>query len=160
MKKLFDLSSNQNQRPIEKKFVRLAAKPVLVSQFFLQKQQIYDFLAGKNYPDSPHLQGVWNLPHKFHLYLFNLKCFIYFLSLLDFQSLTCHVWTVSFRESGVDHLAIKRQLSLIVSKIHEFNNKAQSPHCDLGLHQNYRTKYCPLKNPRNCKNPDGKKLRV
>ena len=30
------------------------------------------------YPDSHHLQGVWNLPHKFHLYLiycfrFNIK---------------------------------------------------------------------------------------
>ena len=30
---------------------------------------IYDFLAGYNYPDSPYSQGVWNLPHKFHLYL-------------------------------------------------------------------------------------------
>ena len=24
----------------------------------IQKQQIYDFLAGNNYPDSPHSQGV------------------------------------------------------------------------------------------------------
>ena len=23
----------------------------------------------KNYSNSPHSQGVWNLPHKFHLYL-------------------------------------------------------------------------------------------
>ena len=34
-----------------------------------KKQLIYDFLAGNNYPDSPYSQGVWNLPHKFHLYL-------------------------------------------------------------------------------------------
>ena len=36
-----------------------------------KKKLIYDFLAGNNYPDSPHSQGVWNLPHKFHLYLIN-----------------------------------------------------------------------------------------
>ena len=28
-----------------------------------------EFLPGNNYPDSHHSQGVWNLPHKFHLYL-------------------------------------------------------------------------------------------
>ena len=39
---------------------------------FLQKQLIYDFLAGNNYPDSPHSQGVWNLPHKFHPYLIKI----------------------------------------------------------------------------------------
>ena len=50
----------------------MAARAVFVSAFFiiiLQKQLIYDFLAGNNYPNSPHLQGVWNLPHKCHLYL-------------------------------------------------------------------------------------------
>ena len=26
--------------------------------FFLQKQLIYDFWAGNNYPDLPHFQGV------------------------------------------------------------------------------------------------------
>ena len=26
-------------------------------------------LPGNEYPDSHHSQGVWNLPHKFHLYL-------------------------------------------------------------------------------------------
>ena len=30
---------------------------------------IFDFLAGNNYPHSPHSQGVWHLLHKFHLYL-------------------------------------------------------------------------------------------
>ena len=36
---------------------------------FLPKQLICDFLAGNNYSGSPHSQGVWNLPHKFHFYL-------------------------------------------------------------------------------------------
>ena len=34
----------------------MAARAVFVSSFLLQKQLIYDFLAGNNYPDSPHLQ--------------------------------------------------------------------------------------------------------
>ena len=34
---LFDLSSNQNQKPIEKKFARLAATFVFVRQFFSSK---------------------------------------------------------------------------------------------------------------------------
>ena len=33
-KRLFDLSSNQNQKPIEKKFACLAARAVFVSLFF------------------------------------------------------------------------------------------------------------------------------
>ena len=35
-KTLFDLSSNQNQKAIEKKFAHLAARAVFVSPFFLQ----------------------------------------------------------------------------------------------------------------------------
>ena len=42
---------------IPKKFATLAVRPVFVSLFFIQKQLIYDFLAGNNYPDSPHLHG-------------------------------------------------------------------------------------------------------
>ena len=34
-KRLFDLSSNQNQKPFEKKFARLPARAVFGSQFFL-----------------------------------------------------------------------------------------------------------------------------
>ena len=49
----FDLSSNQNQKIIEKKFAGLTARAVLLA-VFLQKPLIYDFLAGNNYPDSPH----------------------------------------------------------------------------------------------------------
>ena len=40
-----------------KKFAGLAAIAVFVSAFFLQKQLIYDFLAGNNQSDSPHSQG-------------------------------------------------------------------------------------------------------
>ena len=62
---LIDLSSNQNQKPFEKKFAELAARAVFVSRFLLQKQLIYDFLGGNNYPDLPHLQGgmkfVWQI---------------------------------------------------------------------------------------------------
>ena len=47
--------SNQNQKPFEKKFATLAARAVFVSSFLLQKR--------------PICKGVWNLPHKFHLYL-------------------------------------------------------------------------------------------
>ena len=47
---------NQNQNPFEKKLATLAARAVFVNLFF-QKQLIYDFLAGNNYPDSPHSQG-------------------------------------------------------------------------------------------------------
>ena len=54
--RLFDLSSNQNQKPFEKKFATLAARAVFVSSFLLQKQLIYDFLAGNNYTNQPHLQ--------------------------------------------------------------------------------------------------------
>ena len=43
---------------------------LLLLACFSLKQVIYDFLAGKNYPDLPHSQVVWNLQHKFHLYLF------------------------------------------------------------------------------------------
>ena len=56
-KRLFDLSSNQNQKLIKKIFARLAARAVFGSPFILQKQLIYDFLSGNNYPDRPHLQG-------------------------------------------------------------------------------------------------------
>ena len=40
-----------------------------------------------NFPDSPHSQGVWNLPHKFHLYL------IY--KLLHLHSFICHLQVTS-----------------------------------------------------------------
>ena len=53
---LFDHLYNQNQKPFETKFARLAARAVIGSLFLLKKQQIYYFLAGNNYPDSPHLQ--------------------------------------------------------------------------------------------------------
>ena len=43
IKVLFDLSSNQNQKPFAKKFATLAARAVFVSLFLLQKQLIYDF---------------------------------------------------------------------------------------------------------------------
>ena len=36
------------------------------SQFNWKKKS---FLVGNNYQGFPHLRGVWNLPHKFHLYL-------------------------------------------------------------------------------------------
>ena len=42
-KRLFDLSSNQNQKPFEKKFETLAARADFVSLFFLQKQLIMTF---------------------------------------------------------------------------------------------------------------------
>ena len=51
MIKIIDLSSNQKQKPFEKKFATLVARAVFVSLFFLQKQLIYNFLAGNNYPD-------------------------------------------------------------------------------------------------------------
>ena len=55
--KTIDLSSNQNQKPLEKKFAELATRAFFVSQFLFQKQLLYDFLAGNNYPNSPHSQG-------------------------------------------------------------------------------------------------------
>ena len=48
-KRLFELSSNQNQNQFEKKFATLAARAAFVSLFFHQKQLIYDSLAGHNY---------------------------------------------------------------------------------------------------------------
>ena len=39
-----DLSSNQNRKPIKKKFAHLAPRVVFVSSFLFQKQLIYDFL--------------------------------------------------------------------------------------------------------------------
>ena len=57
MANLFDLSTNQNKKPFEKKFTELAAGAVFVSLFLLQKQLIYYFLAGNNYPKSPLSQG-------------------------------------------------------------------------------------------------------
>ena len=38
----FDLSSNQNQKPSEKKLATLAARADFVSSFLLQKQLIFD----------------------------------------------------------------------------------------------------------------------
>ena len=44
--------------------------------YFFFKTAYFDFLAGNNYPDSSHSQGVWNLPNKFHLYLILLYYFV------------------------------------------------------------------------------------
>ena len=52
------------------------SKYFLLARFCL-KTAFMEFLPGNNYPDSHHLQGVWNLPHKFHLYLI-VKCFSFF----------------------------------------------------------------------------------
>ena len=52
-------------------YISLIVAIVFVSLFLPQKQPFLEFLPGNNYPDSHHLQGVWNLPHKFHLYLIN-----------------------------------------------------------------------------------------
>ena len=46
-KRLFYLSSNQNQKPIQKKFARLAARAVFVSSFLLLKPINYDFFGRK-----------------------------------------------------------------------------------------------------------------
>ena len=54
---LFDLSSNQNQKPINF-FCTFGCQSCFCKPAFFQKQIIYDFLAGSNYPDSPHLQEV------------------------------------------------------------------------------------------------------
>ena len=56
---LFDLASNQNQKPFAKKVATLAARAVFESRFFSssKKKLICDFWAGNNYPDSPHSQG-------------------------------------------------------------------------------------------------------
>ena len=35
----------------------MAPRAVFVNPFLLEKQLIYDFLTGNNYPNSPHLQG-------------------------------------------------------------------------------------------------------
>ena len=51
-----DLSSNQNQKPFEKKFAGLATRAVFGSRFSLKKL-IYDFLAVNNYPVSLDSQG-------------------------------------------------------------------------------------------------------
>ena len=62
-------------------FVSYLAMQLFVCSIYL----IYDFLAGNNYPDSPHLQGVWNLPHKFHLYLILFTFFYFILNILLFE---------------------------------------------------------------------------
>ena len=46
-------------------------------------------LTENNYPDLHHSQGVWNLPHKFHLYLI----LIFYFSLLRFEPTTLPSWT-------------------------------------------------------------------
>ena len=50
-----DFSSNQNQKPIDKKL--WLPELFFGSLFFFKKQQIFDFLAGNNYPDWPNWQG-------------------------------------------------------------------------------------------------------
>ena len=59
----------KNGNHFKKKFASLAAAAVLVSPFLHQKQPFLELLSGNNYLDSHHSQGVWNLPHKFDLYL-------------------------------------------------------------------------------------------
>ena len=44
------------------------------------------FLPGNNYPDLHHLQGIWNLPHKFHLYLVHKMLFYFPIVSSTFQS--------------------------------------------------------------------------
>ena len=51
---IFYITRTKNH--LKQKFARLAARAVIESLFLLKKQQIYYFLAGNNYPDSPHLQ--------------------------------------------------------------------------------------------------------
>ena len=65
MTPIIDLSSNQNQKPIEKSLYFWLPEHFWKAVSAL-KQLIYNFLTGNNYPYSPHSQGVWNLPHKFH----------------------------------------------------------------------------------------------
>ena len=48
---------------------------------FLGWSQIFNT---KNYPDLYHSQGIWNLPHKFHLYLI-YNIYNYICWLLDFE---------------------------------------------------------------------------
>ena len=49
-------------------------QPNTMNKQLLQPQK-KTFWGGNNYPDSHHLQGVWNLSHKFHLYLITIGCF-------------------------------------------------------------------------------------
>ena len=82
--------NNQNQKPIEKKFARLAARAVFASSFLLQKQLIYDFLAGNNYPNSPHLQGDMTFTAQISPLLNLTKLIIRSAYKNLFHSLTCY----------------------------------------------------------------------
>ena len=62
-KRLFGVSSNQNQKLFEKEFAGLAARAVFVSSFLLQIQLIYNFLAVNNYLNLPHSQGGYEIGH-------------------------------------------------------------------------------------------------
>ena len=65
---IFQLNRTKSQ--LKKSFHVWLLELFLRAVFFSSKNPFYDFLAGNNYPDSPHL------PHKFHLYLiFRLVCF-------------------------------------------------------------------------------------
>ena len=63
-----------------KKVCRFGGQSCFVCAFLLWKQVIYDKIPNlpkfwtKNCPVSHHKQGVWNLPHKFHLYLIIMLC--------------------------------------------------------------------------------------
>ena len=48
------------------------------------------FLPVNNYPDAHHSQGVWNLPHKFHLYL--IMCILLKNFQLGKVSQSTNVW--------------------------------------------------------------------
>ena len=54
---------------------------------FASKTAVLEFLPGNNYPDLHHSQGVWNLPHKFHLYLIVIFILNYFYSLVSYNFL-------------------------------------------------------------------------
>ena len=57
-------------------FIPLRAKRVRRKQILLNEYQYTPFSAGNNYPDLHHLQGVLNLPNKFHLYVIICYWFI------------------------------------------------------------------------------------
>ena len=63
---IFHLTRTKNQLKISFNF---GCQSCFCKPIFSSKKLIFDFLAGNNYADLPHLQGVWNLLYKFHLYL-------------------------------------------------------------------------------------------
>ena len=62
-------------------FIPLRAKRVRRKQILLNEYQYTPFSAGNNYPDLHHLQGVLNLPNKFHLYVIICYWFIVIMTI-------------------------------------------------------------------------------